>query len=124
MAPNRKFYRNVTKGKNVLMYPRWYKGNSYNILRQLAYQGQKQNVSLVSLLLKDIHIQSYCQWMSNAKHTRFYTGSHETLGLQVLVLIQEVEDPWRGEAYMKELSYYEWAYGRNCCEYIMLMYYV
>lgn len=61
MAPNRKFYRNVTKGKNVLMYPRWYKGNSYNILRQLAYQGQKQNVSLVSLLLKDIHIQSYCQ---------------------------------------------------------------
>lgn len=46
MAPNRKFYRNVTKGKNVLMYPRWYKGNSYNILRQLAYQGQ----SKVSLL--------------------------------------------------------------------------
>lgn len=94
MAPNRKCYRNVAKRKkNVLMFPRWYKGNGCSILRQLAYQGQMQNVTLVCLLLKDIHIQSYCQQMSYFKPTKFHTGSHETLGLQVLMLIQKVVDP-------------------------------
>lgn len=67
------------------MFPRWYKGNSYSILRQLAYRGQMHSVTLVDLLLKDIHIQSYCLRMSDFKSTKFHTGSHKTLGLQVFV---------------------------------------